>query len=166
MAKPRHNQNTPEPASRGPLVMLTIGALLVAGLVVWALTRTVETPATPLPSIAETTMPALDTSTFPSASTPAIDTSGLTPPIPSATAGITTSSQAPVIQGDKAEVVRISAEDLREKMKAGTVTIVDVRDASAYAAGHIPGALHIPMPSVESNIDLLPKEKEIVTYCA
>lgn len=166
MAKARHNQNTPEPPSRGPLVMLAIGAILVAGLVVWALTRTVETPATPLTSVAETTTPNTDASTFTSPSTPAIDTSGLMPPIPSATAGITTSSQAPVIQGDKSEVARISAEDLREKMKAGTVTIVDVRDASAFAAGHIPGALLMPLPSVESNIDLLPKGKEIVTYCA
>ncbi len=157
MAKPRHNQNTSESASRGPLVMLTIGGLLVAGLVVWALTRTVETSEPPFPGVAETTTLTSDTSTF--------DTSGLTPPIPSATAGLATSSQAPVIEGDKAEVARISAEDLREKMKAGTVTVVDVRDASAYAAGHIPGALLIPLPSVESNVDLLPKGKEIVTYC-
>ena len=43
MAKSRHNPPPPENSPRGMLAILAIGALLVAGLVVWALTRTVET---------------------------------------------------------------------------------------------------------------------------
>lgn len=160
MAKPRHNQPPPPPEapSRAPLAFLTIGALLVAGLVVWALTRTVDAPATPPVSTVETSAPVSVTTDTATSTMPV-------PPIPSATAGLTTSSQAPVIQGDKKEVPRISAEDLREKVKAGTVTIVDVRDQLSYEADHIPGALHIPLASVEANLDLLPKGKSIVTYC-
>jgi len=164
MAKPRHNQPPLEAPSRAPLAFLTIGALLVAGLVVWALTRTVDTPATPPLSTVETaaTAPAIDTSV----SNGSFNTPPPTPsPIASTTAGLATSSQAPVIQGDKKEVPRISAEDLREKVNAGSVTVVDVRDALSYEAGHIPGSLHIPLASVEANLDLLPKGKSIVTYC-
>jgi hypothetical protein len=148
--------------------MMALGALLVAGLIVWALTRTVETPATP--TVSSTITPSTDTtaSVIPPIDTtvsvvPPIDTVVSTPP--TTTAAITTSSQAPVPQGDKAEVPRISAEDLREKVKAGTVTVIDVRDAAAYAAAHVPGAIHVPMASVEANLDRIPKGKEIVTYC-
>jgi hypothetical protein len=140
------------------LAILTIGALLVAGLVVWALTRTVDTTETPAPSVVETATPA-----------PALDTistaASTVSPIATATAGLATSSQAPVIAGEKKDIPRISAEDLREKVKAGSVTVVDVRDNLAYQAGHIPGSLSIPLASIEANLDLLPKGKPIVTYC-
>jgi hypothetical protein len=157
MAKPRHNPQ-PETSPRGMLAILAIGALLVAGLVVWALTRTVDTTEPPAPSVVETATPA------PALDTVSTDVSS-TPPIASATAGLVTSSQAPVISGEKKEVPRISAEDLREKVKAGSVTVVDVRDNGAYQAGHIPGSLSIPLASVEANLDLLPKGRPIVTYC-
>jgi Rhodanese-like domain len=169
MAKQRHDQ-PPETASRAPLAMLGIGALLVAGLIGWALTRTVETSSTP--SVSSTISPSSDTT---GSVVPPVDTTVSTmAPIdtvsipPTTTAGITTSSQAPpapVVQGDKAEVRRIAAEDLREKHKANSVLVIDVRDAASFAGGHIPGALNIPMASVEANLDRIPKGREIVTYC-
>jgi hypothetical protein len=171
MAKPRHNPEPPATSPRGMLAILTIGALLVAGLVVWALTRTVDTSSdVPMASTAETAVPTATTaSAIDTATTlaPAVDTvpTGFNSPLAPTTAGLTTSSQAPVIAGSKAEVPRISAEDLREKVKAGSVTVVDVRDNLAYQAGHIPGSLSIPLASVEANLDLLPKGKPIVAYC-
>lgn len=158
MAKSRHHQQSQETSSRGTLAFLTIGALLVAGLVIWALTRTVEPTTTS--STAGYIAPETATAPLTASQTTAPST-----PIPSTTAGITTTSQAPVIEGDRKEVGRISAEDLREKVRAGSVTVVDVRDASSFATDHIPGALHIPMASVEANLDRLPKNKPIVTYC-
>lgn len=163
MAKSRHNPQPQETSPRGMLAILTIGALLVAGLVVWALTRTVEPSVdAPVSTVAETatSAPAIDTAPT---TAPAIDTAGFVPP--TTTAGITTSSQAPVVSGDKDEVPRISAEDLREKVKAGSVTVVDVRDALSFQSGHIPGSLNIPLASVQANLDLLPKGKQVVTYC-
>jgi hypothetical protein len=165
MAKSRHNPESQETSSRGTLAMLTIGALLVAGLVVWALTRTVEpSVAAPLSTAETTTAPiAIETAaTSTPVPSPAIDTaasSGFNSPL--TPAGIAPPTQSP----DKAEVGRISAEDLQQKWKAGSVTVVDVRDALSFEAGHIPGALNIPMASVEANLDLLPKGKPIVTYC-
>jgi hypothetical protein len=162
MAKQRHQQ-PPPPQSKGPIALLVIGALLVAGLVVWALTRTVETSPTTAPDVAYTATTTPPTPT-PTTSEAPIDV----PPIASSTGGLMTTSQAPAPappQGDKSEVQRISAEDLREKVNAGSVTVVDVRDAMAYQADHIPGSLSIPMASIEANLDRLPKNREIVTYC-
>ncbi len=161
MAKSRHNPESQETSSRGTLAMLTIGALLVAGLVVWALTRTVEpSVAAPL-STAETTAPIAIETAATSTSTPA------PPPATNtgAPSGFNSPLTPPTQSPDKAEVGRISAEDLQVKWKAGNVTVVDVRDALSFEAGHIPGALNIPLASVEANIDLLPKGKSIVTYC-
>lgn len=156
--------------------MMAVGALLVAGLIVWALTRTVETSPTPAPSVSSTITPSSDitgsivppvdsTVSMIPPSDSAAPNAGFTTMPPTATAGITTSSQAPVIQGDKGEVPRIAAEDLKVKVNAGAVTIIDVRDATSFASGHIPGSLNIPMASVEANLDRIPKGKEIVTYC-
>jgi len=86
--------------------------------------------------------------------------------VPSTTLPMTATSALPVdVEGEKAAIARISAEDLKEKMNAGAVTVVDVRDAASFASGHIAGALHIPLASIEANLDLLPKGKDIVTYC-
>jgi hypothetical protein len=142
------------------LVVLTIGGLLVAGLLVWALTRTVDTTGTPVPSVVETA-PALNIASSDTVSTGSVAFS----PSASTTAGLATSSQAPVISGEKKDIPRISAEDLREKVNAGSVTVVDVRDNLSYQAGHIPGSLSIPLASVEANLDLLPKGKQVITYC-
>jgi hypothetical protein len=143
------------------LVILAIGGLLVAGLVGWALTRTVDRPLDTTSTAATAApMPASDTqSGFPSATSSS-------EPFPTATGANATTSQPPPAQGeDKAAVRRISAEDLREKMKSGTVAVVDVRDANSYANAHIAGAIHMPLSSVQANLDLLPKGKEIVSYC-
>jgi hypothetical protein len=171
MAKQRHSTQAPEGPSRGPMVFLVIGALLVTGLVAWALTRTVDTPA-PVPAgytAANDTSATYDTAASSTQTTTQFSTETSTTPTPiaSATAPIVTTTHAatPAMEGDKAEVKRISAEDLREKVNANAVTVIDVRDASSYAAAHIPGSLHIPLASVEANLDRLPKGKPIVAYC-
>ncbi|MFL6248049.1 MAG: rhodanese-like domain-containing protein [Thermoanaerobaculia bacterium] len=167
MAKQRHNQPPPEPASRAPLAMMAIGALLVAGLIVWALTRTVETTS-PTPSVSSTITPSTDTT---ASLVPPVDTTVSVVP-PAGTVANTTTSPTTIaapsptaMQGDKKDVPRIAAEDLREKTKANSVMVIDVRDANSYASGHIPGALHIQLATIEANLDRIPKNREIVTYC-
>jgi hypothetical protein len=151
MAKRRHEPEPPA-SSRTTLLVLAIGGLAVAALVVWALTRTVERPAV---------------------STTAASTPVTTAPAPGTTntgAPLTaTQSPAPFAQNapeqSNASVPRISVEDLREQWKAGAVTVVDVRDDASFAAGHIPGAIHIPFARIEGEMSALPKNKPIVTYC-
>lgn len=130
------------------MAVLVFGAILVAGLVVWALTRTVE-PAAPAAPAAEAPYQALDT-----ASTAALATSTSTATEPAATPS-----------GDPASVPRIALEDLRAQMGRNEVTIIDVREPSAFAAAHIPGAINMPMATIEAQVDTLPKDKPIVTYC-
>jgi len=40
-----------------------------------------------------------------------------------------------------------------------------VRPAEEYVAGHIPGAINIPLPELQKRLGDLPKRKEIVAYC-
>jgi len=62
-------------------------------------------------------------------------------------------------------VPRIALADLRAKMDRGEVVVMDVRDIDSYTASHIPGALHIPVSYIESELPYLPRGKPIVAYC-
>jgi rhodanese-related sulfurtransferase/DNA-binding transcriptional ArsR family regulator len=59
----------------------------------------------------------------------------------------------------------VPATELLERAKKGLVTVLDVRPAEEYAAGHIPGALNVPLDKLESVLGRLPKRKEVVAYC-
>ncbi|POX55272.1 ArsR family transcriptional regulator [Streptomyces sp. Ru71] len=59
----------------------------------------------------------------------------------------------------------LTREELLERVKAGTATLIDVRPAEEYAAGHIPGALSIPLDQLEARLAELPADTEVVAYC-
>ena len=67
--------------------------------------------------------------------------------------------------GAVAQVPRMSAAELRSAIDRGQAMAMDVRDIDSYAAGHIPGALHIPLAMVGSQVAYLPRDKTIVAYC-
>jgi rhodanese-related sulfurtransferase len=50
-------------------------------------------------------------------------------------------------------------------LKPADVLVLDVRSAEAYAEGHIPGALSLPLPELAGKLATLPKDKTLVTYC-
>jgi len=64
-----------------------------------------------------------------------------------------------------ADVPFIEQADAKALLDGAGVTMLDVRDADAYLASHIPNALQIPLSRVEGEIPYLPKEKPIVAYC-
>jgi rhodanese-related sulfurtransferase/DNA-binding transcriptional ArsR family regulator len=64
--------------------------------------------------------------------------------------------------GDTAE---ISREELAERAASGAVVVLDVRPAEEYAAGHIAGAVSIPVDQLPDRIAELPDDAEIVVYC-
>ncbi|MCX6549395.1 MAG: rhodanese-like domain-containing protein [Acidobacteria bacterium] len=73
---------------------------------------------------------------------------------------------APQVSGEAA-VPRISAADLKKAVDAGTVLVLDVRDADSYAAGHIPGAVLVPLDALSAKApELKESKKPIVAYCA
>jgi rhodanese-related sulfurtransferase/DNA-binding transcriptional ArsR family regulator len=55
--------------------------------------------------------------------------------------------------------------ELFEKLQSGDVVIVDVRPTEEFRAGHVPGAIGIPLKELESRLEELPHDRDIVTYC-
>lgn len=55
--------------------------------------------------------------------------------------------------------------ELLARVRDGLVTVLDVRPPEEYAAGHVPGAINIPLAELERRLDELGKEQEIVAYC-
>jgi rhodanese-related sulfurtransferase/DNA-binding transcriptional ArsR family regulator len=60
---------------------------------------------------------------------------------------------------------RVSGEELMQRVRKGEVTILDVRPAQEYRAGHIPGARSVPVGELQGHLAKLPKNREIVAYC-
>lgn len=54
---------------------------------------------------------------------------------------------------------------LLERVERGDVLVLDVRPAAEYAAGHIPGAVSIPLDELHARLGELPADTEIVAYC-
>lgn len=59
----------------------------------------------------------------------------------------------------------VDRDALLELVREGGVTVLDVRPADEYNAGHIPGALSIPLKELELHLSDLPRDQEIVAYC-
>ena len=66
---------------------------------------------------------------------------------------------------EKGEMEPVDRRDLLERVRSGAVTVLDVRPEEEYMAGHIPGAISIPLKDIEMRLSDLPKELEIVAYC-
>ncbi len=59
----------------------------------------------------------------------------------------------------------VNREELLNKVKDGSVTLLDVRPADEYNAGHIPGALSVPLHRLKKALSELPQDQDIVAYC-
>jgi rhodanese-related sulfurtransferase len=59
----------------------------------------------------------------------------------------------------------ISREELAERLRAGTVTVLDVRPEDEFALGHLPGALNVPLRALEARLSQFNPSQEIVAYC-
>jgi ArsR family transcriptional regulator len=59
----------------------------------------------------------------------------------------------------------VSRQELLERSRAGTVTILDVRPEDEFALGHLPGALNIPLRELQARLGEMNPEQEIVAYC-
>jgi len=63
------------------------------------------------------------------------------------------------------EIEAVPAKELLKQARKGLVTVIDLRPVEEYAAGHVPGAINIPLPELQKRLRDLPKGKEIVAYC-
>ena len=55
--------------------------------------------------------------------------------------------------------------ELLERVREGLVTVLDVRPPEEYAAGHVPGAMNVPLTELEQYLEALSPDQEIVAYC-
>jgi rhodanese-related sulfurtransferase/DNA-binding transcriptional ArsR family regulator len=59
----------------------------------------------------------------------------------------------------------ISRSELLDRAEAGDLVLLDVRPDTEFAAGHLPGALNIPVEELADRLHELPTDTEIVAYC-
>jgi rhodanese-related sulfurtransferase len=59
----------------------------------------------------------------------------------------------------------ISVDDLQARMARDKVLLLDVRPEAEFQAGHLPGAVSIPLDQLGLRLDELPPGKLIVAYC-
>lgn len=66
---------------------------------------------------------------------------------------------------DPAGLEPIDRDTLIERLHASDVVLLDVRPEHEFAEGHLPGALSVPLPLLESRLAELPRDRTIVAYC-
>lgn len=63
------------------------------------------------------------------------------------------------------ELEPLTRQELRKRLRTEDVVVVDVRPQEEYTAGHIPGAISLPVAELTDRIGELPLDVEIVAYC-
>src|ERR671918_2854618 len=63
------------------------------------------------------------------------------------------------------EVEAISRDELLKRLRASDVVLIDVRPSEEFDAGHIQGAVSIPLDELDERLAELPADSEVVAYC-
>ncbi len=67
--------------------------------------------------------------------------------------------------GSRSAAEAVTMEELLGRARKGEVVILDTRPASEYAAGHISGAISVPVDRLQQRLRRFSKSKEYVAYC-
>jgi rhodanese-related sulfurtransferase len=68
--------------------------------------------------------------------------------------------------GSRDELQPVTREELARRLQNGEdLVVLDVRPAAEYAAGHLPGAVSIPVGELRRRLAELPADREVVAYC-
>jgi rhodanese-related sulfurtransferase/DNA-binding transcriptional ArsR family regulator len=67
--------------------------------------------------------------------------------------------------GDRSDPEPVSMDELLGRARRGEVVILDTRPPLEFEAGHIAGALSVPVDELQRRLRALPKGKEYVAYC-
>jgi rhodanese-related sulfurtransferase/DNA-binding transcriptional ArsR family regulator len=67
--------------------------------------------------------------------------------------------------GDRSDPEPVGMKDLLAQVKSDAVVILDTRPAHEYEAGHIAGAISLPVNELQERLRELPRDKEYVAYC-
>ena len=67
--------------------------------------------------------------------------------------------------GDRSDLETVTQKELRQRIQAGDVVVLDVRPEAEYRAGHITGARSWPLSDLRRRLRDLPDDVDIVAYC-
>ncbi|MGG3195508.1 ArsR/SmtB family transcription factor [Priestia aryabhattai] len=67
--------------------------------------------------------------------------------------------------GGMEDLYTLTMDQVHEKLDGGDVILLDLRPTEEYEAGHVEGAVSVPMEELDSYLQQLPKDKEVVAYC-
>jgi rhodanese-related sulfurtransferase/DNA-binding transcriptional ArsR family regulator len=67
--------------------------------------------------------------------------------------------------GDRSTPEPVGMQDLLARVRSNDVIILDARPANEYEAGHIAGAISVPIDELQARLRTLPKDREYVAYC-
>lgn len=67
--------------------------------------------------------------------------------------------------GDRGDSEPVPMQELLKRARKREVVILDTRPAHEFAAGHIAGALSVPVEELQQRLRKLPKSKDYVAYC-
>jgi rhodanese-related sulfurtransferase/DNA-binding MarR family transcriptional regulator len=65
----------------------------------------------------------------------------------------------------KEEMEPVDRDALLQRVREGAVTVLDVRPVEEFEAGHIRGAISIPLQELKRRLSKLPQDQDIVAYC-
>lgn len=67
--------------------------------------------------------------------------------------------------GGRERMTAVDRKSLLHRMRAGEVTVLDVRPTLEFEAGHIPGARSVPLVELKKTLRSIPRDQEVVAYC-
>ncbi len=67
--------------------------------------------------------------------------------------------------GGRERMTPVDRRRLLNRMRAGEVTVLDVRPAPEFESGHIPGARSVPLSELRKTLRSIPRDQEVVAYC-
>lgn len=67
--------------------------------------------------------------------------------------------------GDRSDAEPVEMDELLKRARSRNVVVLDTRPPNEYAAGHIAGALSVPVDDLQRHLRQFPKDKEYVAYC-
>lgn len=67
--------------------------------------------------------------------------------------------------GDRSGLDTISREELARRVRDGDVVVLDVRPEAEFRAGHIVGAVSLPLKEITRRLRTIPHDRQVVAYC-
>ncbi len=66
---------------------------------------------------------------------------------------------------EKDDLEPLSRRELMRRIRSGQVTVLDVRSPQEFEAGHLPGAINIPIEELRRRLKEIPQGEQVVAYC-